>query len=109
MAVSGQLAIDVSRGDGRVTVALVGELDMASAPQLESALDDAALADAPTLVLDLQQLSFMDSTGLRIILGARENCQARGQDFAVTPGSQQVQRLLSVTGVREHLRTVDAP
>jgi len=57
-------------------------------------------------VLDLQQLTFLDSTGLRIILAARELCWRRGQEFAVTPGSPQVQRLLSVTGVGEHLRTI---
>ena len=43
-----------------------------------------------TVVLDLQQLTFLDSTGLRIILAARELCWRRGQEFAVTPGSQQV-------------------
>ena len=58
------------------------------------------------MVLDLQGLTFLDSTGLRIILSAREQCWRRGQEFAVTPGSQQVQRLLSVTGVGEHLRTL---
>ncbi len=107
---SGQLDIDVRHdGAGRVIIALTGELDMASAPLLQRAIADSALAASAVLVLDLEQLSFLDSTGLRIILGVRELCQERGQGFAVTPGSPQVQRLLSITGVAEHLQMVAAP
>ncbi len=53
-----------------------------------------------------RQLRFIDSTGLRSILITLEHCRARGQEFAITPGSAQVQRLLSVTGVAEHLPTI---
>lgn len=79
---------------------------MANAPRLQSAIESADLDATTMVVLDLQQLQFIDSTGLRIILAARERCQQRGQSFAVTPGSPQVQRLLSVTGVAEHLHTI---
>ncbi len=79
---------------------------MANASLLQDALDADGLATTSTVVLDLQELQFIDSTGLRIILATRERCRERGQEFAVTPGSDQVQRLLSVTGVGEHLRTV---
>jgi anti-anti-sigma factor len=89
-----------------VVVALEGELDIASAPALQGAIESAELAEAKIVVLDLQGLTFLDSTGLRVILGARELCWRRGQEFAVTQGSPQVQRLLSVTGVGEHLRTI---
>ncbi|HLH14273.1 MAG TPA: STAS domain-containing protein, partial [Solirubrobacteraceae bacterium] len=62
----------------------------------------------PLIVLDLQQLQFIDSTGLRSILTVLERCRQRGQEFAITPGSQQVQRLLRITGVAEHLPTISA-
>jgi anti-sigma B factor antagonist len=103
-----QLRIDVREESDRIVVKLAGELDMANAPLLEDAIESAELAAAKTVVLDLQGLTFLDSTGLRIILAAREQCWRRGQEFAVTPGSQQVQRLLSVTGVGEHLRTISS-
>jgi anti-anti-sigma factor len=106
MGVNDQLRIDIRDEADRAILSLDGELDMANAPLLQSALDDARLANTSTVVLDLQQLQFIDSTGLRIILATRERCRERGQEFAVTPGSDQVQRLLSVTGVGEHLRTV---
>jgi anti-sigma B factor antagonist len=103
-----QLRIDVREESDRVVVKLAGELDMANAPLLQDAIESAELVAAKTVVLDLQGLTFLDSTGLRIILAAREQCWRRGQEFAVTPGSQQVQRLLSVTGVGEHLRTISS-
>jgi anti-sigma B factor antagonist len=104
-----QLQIAVQREADRVVVRLEGELDLSNAPLLQSAIDDAELDATAMVVLDLEELQFIDSTGLRIVLELRERSLARGQDFAVTPGSQQVQRLLSVTGVAEHLQTIDAP
>src|SRR5579872_4722648 len=102
------LRIAVGREQDRVVLALVGELDMASAPLLQRAVEDPALAEKALLVLDLDRLQFIDSTGLRIILAVRKLCRERGQELAVTRGSQQVERLLSVTGMTEHLRTVGA-
>ena len=81
---------------------------MASAEVLQTALSAEDLQREPMIVLDLQQLDFIDSTGLRSILAALEACRARGQEFAITPGSQQVQRLLRITGVSEHLPTIAA-
>jgi anti-anti-sigma factor len=104
-----QLQIDVSREGDRIVVALGGELDMANAPLLQSTIDDQGLTGSSTMVLDLQQLQFIDSTGLRIILATRERCRELGGVFAVTRGSDQVQRLLSITGVADHLRTVSTP
>lgn len=106
MAAQAQLNIDTKRESNRVVVAMEGELDMANAPALQNAIESEELAAPEIVVLDLQGLTFIDSTGLRVILTARELCRRRGQEFAVTPGSAQVQRLLSVTGVGEHLRTI---
>jgi anti-sigma B factor antagonist len=61
------------------------------------------------VVLDLEGLQFVDSTGLRMILSAHERARERGQEFAITPGSPQVRRLLTITRVGEHLRVIDSP
>jgi len=47
--------------------------------------------------------------GLRVILLAHEGSRARGQEFAITQGSPQVQRLLSITSVAEHMRVLSTP
>jgi anti-sigma B factor antagonist len=106
MGTRDQLRIDAQREPDRVILTLSGELDMASAEQLRAAVQDESAAAEALLVLDLEQLQFIDSTGLRTILLAFERCRERDQRFAITPGSQQVQRLLSVTGVAEHLPTI---
>lgn len=106
MGVEDQLRIELRREADRVIVRLEGEFDMVNAPRLQSVLESADLDAKTMLVIDLQQLQFMDSTGLRVILSVRDSTLERGQEFAVTPGSQQVQRLLSLTGVADHLRTI---
>jgi anti-sigma B factor antagonist len=103
------LRVDARNEPDRVVLQLAGELDLASSPIFERALEDSSLASAPLLVLDLDGLKFVDSTGLRIILLAHEGARSRGQQFAITPGSPQVQRLLNITSVAEHMRVIDSP
>ncbi len=101
--------MDARREQDRLVLQLGGELDLASSPVFERALEDPQVAAAPLLVLDLDGLNFVDSTGLRVILLAHESARARNQEFAITPGSPQVQRLLSITSVAEHMRVIASP
>jgi len=103
------LRVEARRSDDRIVLHLTGELDLASSPILERALEDPDVIATPLLVLDLDELEFVDSTGLRVILLAHEGSRGRGQGFAITPGSQQVQRLLSITSVAEHMRVLTSP
>jgi anti-anti-sigma factor len=103
------LKVDARSEQDRVVLQLSGELDLASSPIFERALEDPALAAAPLVVLDLDELKFVDSTGLRVILMAHEAARTRGQEFAITPGSPQVQRLLSITSVGEHMHVIASP
>ena len=94
--------------EGRHTLVLAGELDMAAALDLE--IQIVAHADrAWSLTLDLSKLSFMDSTGLRVLLGAHQRAQETGRRFALVRGADQVERVLTLTGVRDLLTVVDAP
>jgi len=106
MAVQDQLLIDVRADKDRVVLSLRGELDLASAPLLQTEIDSGEIASSAMLVLDLQELKFIDSTGLRVLLAAHERSRESGQEFAVTRGSPQVQRLLSITGVGERIRII---
>jgi len=109
VGVTEQLRVEIRPASDRVVFALEGELDMASAPLLQSAVDGAGLEAAPLVVLDLRGLQFIDSTGLRVILAVRKQCAERGQELAVTRGSTQVERLLAITGVADHLQIVSTP
>jgi anti-sigma B factor antagonist len=109
MPVGSNLLIDVSREGKRVVLRLDGELDLASVPLLESEVELAMLDDTATIVLDLRGLEFLDSTGLRTILLLDKRSSERGQAFALVRGSEQVQRLMTMTRVDEHLKIIDTP
>jgi anti-sigma B factor antagonist len=103
------LQIDVRQDRDMVVLRLVGELDLAGAPLFQSEIDSEDVGASAAVVLDLRELRFIDSTGLRVIFSAHARSLERGQQFAVTNGSEQVQRLLSITRVGEHVRIIDSP
>jgi anti-anti-sigma factor len=91
-------------GEGnRHTLLLTGELDMASAPELESRAQQLCSQDARELVLDLTKLEFIDSAGLNAILKVRTLCAENTCDFALTPGARPVQRLFEITRLIDRL------
>jgi anti-sigma B factor antagonist len=87
----------------RRTLVLSGELDMLVAPELEAAVRRLCDDGAGELVLDLRELTFMDSTGLRGTLAAYEFCRQSGYSFAVIPGPRQVQTVFELTGLADRL------
>ena len=91
-----------------VTLKVVGELDLGTVPVLTESVERVKHG-IKALTLDLSDLTFMDSTGLRVILSARERWRSNGQELALTESSSQVQRLLAVSGVGERLRVVSTP
>lgn len=92
------------RADGTV-LALAGELDIASAPILEKAVDELDPVDAsPRLVLDLSEVTFMDSTGLRALLVARQQAGESGRDLVLRPGPRQVQRVFELSGTLDRFQ-----
>jgi len=101
--------VQASVRDGRHTLILSGELDLAVAAGLEATIRDLCGEGVSGIELDLSQLTFMDSSGLRALLNAQELCAKHGYDFLVTPGSGQVQRLLELTGTTDVLPLADAP
>jgi anti-sigma B factor antagonist len=101
--------VDVSFGPDRVVLALHGELDLLGAPLLEEQIEKVEADTPATVVLDLQELQFVDSAGLRVILAAHERSRRQGKQFALTRGSEQVQRLFAIAGVSDHLRIIGSP
>ena len=107
--VQNQFQVEVRRSGAAAVVAVSGELDLASGPELEAELDQLTGPDIQLVVIDLRALDFMDSTGLSILVRAHQRLAGEGCEMGLVKGSQQVQRLLDLTGVAERLRLVDAP
>ena len=101
--------VEARDGDRVVIIGVQGELDLASSPALEQELETGSPSQAEVVVVDLRQLEFMDSTGLSVLVRAHQRATEKGQRFAVVRGPQQVQRLLTLTGVADRLTLVDSP
>lgn len=94
---------------GKVHVIPHGEIDLASVPVLEAKLRELRETGFDHLVVDLRAVTFMDSTGLRLIIGWDDASRSEGLDFELIPGEPVVQRLFEITGMTGRLRFIDAP
>jgi anti-anti-sigma factor len=97
-----QLRMEETREDGTTVLRLRGELDLASADAVQRRLDALSASGEPTR-LDIDELAFMDSSGLRVVLQAAETSRAAGWPFTLTAGSQQVRQLFASAGVADRL------
>jgi anti-sigma B factor antagonist len=95
----GQLGMLSVVRDGAHTLVLSGELDIASARELEAATLRLAATGARAITLDLRRLEFMDLAGLRVILEVHERSEEQGYELRLIPGPAQVQRLFDHTGL----------
>lgn len=102
-------SVDVQDGEQAVLIGVSGELDLASSPELERELERGTASEAELLIIDLRKLEFMDSSGLSVLVRAHQKATQSGKRFAIVKGPQQVERLLSLTGVAERLTVVDTP
>jgi anti-sigma B factor antagonist len=87
----------------------VGELDLDTAPRLEETLATLRAEGRPRLVLDLRKLTFMDSTGLRLVIRWDGVARKEGFAFAIVPGPDVVQRVIRLTGMDDQLTVTDPP
>jgi anti-sigma B factor antagonist len=88
------------RGEAAVVVP-TGELDLATAPALEASLSRAFKDDSGHVVLDLRELEFIDSSGLRTLLTARRQAEDAGQHFSLVAGHRGLERTLEIAGVHK--------
>jgi anti-sigma B factor antagonist len=103
------LEIIIEKQEGQTRMALVGELDIASAPSFEEGLAQLE-ADTPgVLVLDLRRVEFIDSTGLRAVIAADERARSAGRRLVIVRGPAAVERVFSVTQLDQRLEIVDDP
>jgi anti-sigma B factor antagonist len=86
-----------------------GEVDLASAPELEAAIERAWQSDLEGVIVDLRGVEFMDSTGLRVILSAHRHARETDRRFGIVDGGGQVHKLLSLMRVFDMLPVAAGP
>ena len=106
----GEASFSITRErDGEITVLVpVGEVDLVTVDTVRANLLDAA-REARRVVLDLRQVTFMDSSGLRLLVEAQQRADQDGFAFAVVRGPASLERLFEVTGLDRRLDLHDDP
>jgi anti-anti-sigma factor len=99
-----RLVVRAVAGEDCCTLVLRGELDLASRPKLDNALARLQLERTRKLVLDLGDVSFMDSSGVHAVMTVKALCAEHGCELLVPSRSAAVERLLELTGVFAQLR-----
>ncbi|MDO8683573.1 MAG: STAS domain-containing protein [Armatimonadota bacterium] len=92
--------VEVARYEKHLAVNVTGELDYATASELDEKLEE-ELEDADVrLVLDFSQVSFLDSEGLKVIVRAYRRISEAGGSIAIVGCSQTIGRLFDILGLR---------
>ena len=94
--------------EGVFSLSLSGEFDLFTAPELGRDLADLLDRGARTIVVDLTDTSFTDSTTLGVLLGARNELVARGGRMVLATDSRLIRSVLEQTGLRERFELVAA-
>lgn len=92
---------------GHRTLAPTGELDLASAPKLRQDLVDASAAGSTLVVLDLEQVGFLDSVALSVIIGGHRRLRYHGAHLHLAAPQSLVRRVLDLTRVDSMIPTYD--
>jgi len=105
-----EFAIAADERDGRAHLVLRGELDLATAPQLEDLVNE-RLDAGQEVVVDLRALEFMDSSGIRVLVAAHARAGRTGTRIVVVrpPRTSAVAKIIDVSGLDGELNIVDDP
>ena len=84
------------------TIAVRGELDLSTAPDLEGPLEEALDSDEGSVLIDLSDCEFIDSTGIALIVRAWQRLESgeNGRALAICSHNEQVRRVLEITGLQ---------
>ncbi|HWF71760.1 MAG TPA: STAS domain-containing protein [Solirubrobacteraceae bacterium] len=102
-------SIQIDEAGDTVTIEFGGELDIATTAGADSELRRVEQGGARVIVLDLRGLTFMDSTGLRLLVSADARARGGEHRLAIVRGPAAVQRVLELTGLDARLDVIDDP
>jgi anti-sigma B factor antagonist len=98
-----QFRIDVTRRGDQFEVKLFGELDLATAPDLRQSLVDIGHEGPVEVVLDFEELKFIDSVGLSVVIAEHKRLAADGGRLVIQYPSMRARKLFDVSGISSYL------
>ena len=94
-----ELGLSVWHHGDRATIHIGGEIDLATGPQLQAIVVDLVDRDCHHLIFDLEQVSFMDCAGIRVLVDARRRVKEHGGSVRLVRPRPLVWRVLALTGM----------
>ncbi|WP_328594290.1 STAS domain-containing protein [Actinomadura macrotermitis] len=94
-----ELNVSTTSQGGHAVVTATGELDLYTAPRLQTALAALLRDQVDRIVVDLSGIEFCDSTGMNVLLSAMKRIDERGGSFELAAPRTAVKRILQVTGL----------
>ena len=96
------MSIEINVTGEVVTAYLCGELDHHTAREMREAIDGAIELNMPTLlILDFKDISFMDSSGIGLVMGRYRNLSKTGAQLHITGASPQIYKMLKLAGIEK--------
>lgn len=102
MAAADRITISVEHRGEIAVITVGGEIDLATAPELEAAVDDVLAGDPATLIVQLSAVEFMASAGLKILVAAQQKLGTPAR-LAVVANGPATRRPIQLTGLDETL------
>jgi len=99
--------INVVRDRESATVTLAGELDIATVPRVEEAIEATLTDELQVLTVDLSGLGFVDSSGLRLFIVLDQRAAEQGWELRLLRPDAQVLTVFQVSGVEENLPFIE--
>ena len=98
---SATIAVEVQHDAGAALVTIGGELEFGTAASLRTTLSDLAREGCDPVVVDLAALRFIDSTGLSLLVQAKQRFEAQGRRFELRRPTHRVIRVIETSGLAE--------
>lgn len=101
-----EIAVEVASSEGRVAIA--GDLDMSTSPRLGRAVKTALRRGARRIIVDLHNVTFIDSSGLRTLIELHRRGGAEGWTLAIRPPGEGAFTVFRVSGADQALPFIEA-
>lgn len=103
-----EFRIEERAGASAPVIAVSGEIDVATAPQLRECLHGVIAQGEATVVLDLLEVTFLDSTALGVLVGALKRCRELGGDLHIVVSDPRIMKIFEITGLTNVFTITDS-